>query len=71
MLASQMIAELIKIGVIKKQLGDYKIRSGIDLFPKMNPIDVFAFFAGDVAFRETSDPNGEMTKFADKFDQLV
>src|SRR6185503_9926197 len=66
-----MIAELIKIGVIKKQLGDYKIRPGLDLFSKMNPIYVFAFFAGDVTFRESSDANGEPTQFVNKLDELV
>jgi len=34
------------------------------------PVGVFAFLAGDVAFRKTGDARGEIARFADEFDKL-
>jgi hypothetical protein len=65
-LVNQTIAKFIKIHVVEKQLGDDEIGSGLNFFSQMLPIDIFAFFTGDVAFREAGNPDGKVAQLTDE-----
>ena len=66
-----MIAKLEKVSVIEKQLCQHEIGPLVDLCLEPLPIDVFAFFARDVAFRKTSDANTKAVQFFEKPNQFV
>jgi uncharacterized membrane protein YqjE len=69
--ADHMLAELKKVGVIKKQLGDDKIRAGIDFLFQMLPVHDLPLFARNMAFREAGNPDAEVALLPDEADQLV
>ena len=57
MLLRQVVSKFKIIRIIKEQLGDYEISSRTDLVLEPFPIYIFPFFAGNMAFRETCNPN--------------
>ena len=67
-----MVAELKKIGIVKKKLCHHKIRPAINLVfqPPLTPMYLL-FLAGDVPFRKTSGADGEPAQFLDVGDKLI
>src|SRR5579859_6840090 len=66
-----MVAELVVIRVVEKQLSDDEIGSGTDFLLQVTPIRIFAILTGNVAFREASNADAKIALFSNKPDQLM